>query len=166
MRRVLSSLLVWALASLIAACAGLGGLSQKPEVSLAGLDLLELGVFEQRFMMTLRVQNPNDVDLPIRGMAFDVELNGQHFARGLSDKAVTIPRMGEALLEVRATSNLGSVLRQLRELQKGGRERIDYRLYGRISFDGLGTLPFERKGDLQMPILDAPRKQPPAGERT
>lgn len=161
MRRVL-----WLLVLFVAACAGLGGLSQKPDISLAALDLLEMGVFEQRFVMTLRVQNPNDVDLPIRGMTFDIELNGQHFAKGLSDKAVTIPRMGEALLEVRATSNLGSVLRQLRELQKGGRERIDYRLYGQIALDGLGRLPFERKGDLQMPIIDAPRKQPPTGERT
>lgn len=145
---------------LLSACAGLCGLSQKPEVSLAGLDLVELGLFEQRFVMKLRIQNPNDVDLPINGLAFDVELNGQHFAKGLSAKPVIIPRMGESVLEVTATSNLGSVLRQLRELQKGGCNRIDYRMSGKLSLDGVGNIPFERLGGLQMPLFDLLRKTP------
>jgi LEA14-like dessication related protein len=145
---------------LLSACAGLGGLSQKPEVSLAGLDLVELGLFEQRFVMKLRIQNPNDVDLPINGLAFDVALNGQHFAKGLSPKPLIIPRMGEALLEVTATSNLGSVLRQIRELQKGGRDRIDYRMNGKLSLDGVGSIPFDRQGDLQMPLFDLLPKMP------
>lgn len=163
MRRAL-----WILVFFLAACSGLGGLSQKPEISLAGLDLVELGLFEQRFVMKLRIRNPNDVDLPINGMTFDVELNGQAFAKGLSDRAVTVPRMGEALLEVKATSNLGSVLRQLRELQKGGRDRVDYRLFGRISLDGFGSIPFDRRGDLQMPLFEPLPVRPvvPKQERT
>jgi len=156
---------------LLAGCAGLSGLSQKPEVSLAGLDLLELGLFEQRFLIKLRIENPNDVALPISGLVFDIELNGQPFARGLSDKAVTVPRMSDAILEVQATSDLGRVLRQIRELQKSGRERVDYRISGRISLEGVGSIPFERKGDLSMPLFDLPRKAPPpalprSGERT
>lgn len=162
---------LWLLVFLLSACAGLAGLSQKPEISLAGLDLVELGLFEQRFAMKLRIRNPNDVELRISGVDFDVELNGQHFARGLSDRPVMVPRMGEAVLEVSATSSLGSVLRQVRELQKGGRERIDYRLNGRIVLEGIGGIPFERKGDVQMPLFELPRKAPvipsvPAQERT
>lgn len=159
----------WLLAFLLAACTGLGGLSQKPEVSLAGLDLIGLGLFEQRFLIRLRIENPNDVALPISGLVFDVELNGQPFARGLSDKAVTVPRRSEAILEVQATSDLGRVLGQIRELQKSGRDRVDYRMSGRLSLEGVGSLPFERKGDLSMPRFELPRKAPPAlppGERT
>ncbi len=168
MKRLLAILCV--LCAALAGCASLSGLTQKPEVTLAGLDLLELGLFEQRFALRLRVQNPNDVELPIRGLTFDVELNGQPFAKGLSDQAVVVPRFGEAVLEVKATSNLGSVLRQLRELRKSGRERVDYRMFGRITLDGLGSLPFERKGEIDTPQfdlsrLDVPRKAP-AGERT
>lgn len=156
--------------SLLAACAGLSGLTQKPEVSLAGLDLVELGLLEQRFLLRLRVQNPNDVALPVRGLTFDVELNGQPFASGLSDRAVVVPRFGEAVLEVKATSNLSGVLRQLRELRRSGRERVDYRIFGRIALDGMGSLPFERKGEIDAPLFDAPRREapprPPAQERT
>jgi len=162
--------------ALLSACAGLGGFSQKPEVSVAGLNLVQLGLFEQRFLLKLRIQNPNDVELPINGLNFEIELNGQAFIKGLSDKAVSVPRFGEAVLEVMATSTLGSALKQLRDLQKGGRERVDYRIVGRINvsglgnvpLSGLGNVPFERRGDLQMPAVDhSPRKSlPPGSDRT
>lgn len=154
----------WLVLLLLAACAGVGGLTQKPEISLAGLDLVGFGLFEQRFLLKLRIENPNDVDLSIKGLAFDVELNGLPFAKGLSDRAVTVPRLGEAVLEVRATSNLGSVLRQLRELQKAGRERVDYRIFGNIVVDGLGSVPFDRRGDVALPRFGAPPGQPAAAK--
>jgi len=145
---------------LLAGCAGLSGLSQKPEISLAGLELAEFKLFEQRFKMKLRIQNPNDADLRINGLTFDVDLGGQPFAKGLSERAVTVPRLGEAILDVQATSNLGSVLKQLRELKKRGRDRVDYRLSGRVDVDGYGSIPFDRRGDVQMPALDLPHKRP------
>lgn len=144
----------------LSACAGLGGLAHPPEVSVAGLSVAQIGFFEQRFALKLRVQNPNDVELPINGLTFTIELNGQPFLTGLSDKAVTVPRFGEALIEVMATSTLGSALKQLRELQKGGRERIDYRIVGRLNLSGIGTVPFERRGDLQMPAVVSPLRKP------
>lgn len=160
MRRSLAVVLI----TLLSACAGLAGLSQKPEVSVAGLNLVQVGVFEQRFALKLRVQNPNDVELRINGLSFEIELNGQSFLTGVSDRGVTIPRFGEAVLEVSATSTLGSALKQLRELQKGGRDRVDYRIAGRLNLSGIGTVPFERRGDLQMPAVDgSPKKTSPAG---
>lgn len=149
----------------LTACAGLSGLAQKPEVSVAGLKLVQLGLFEQRFALQLRVQNPNDVELPISGLSFAIELNGQPFLTGLSEKAVTVPRFGEAVLEVTASGSLGNALKQLRELQKAGRERVDYRIVGRASLTGVGSVPFERRGDLPIPVIDlAPRKAlPPSG---
>ncbi len=152
----------------LSACAGLGGLAHPPEVSVAGLSAAQIGFFEQRFALKLRVQNPNDVELPINGLTFTIELNGQPFLTGLSDKAVTVPRFGEALIEVMATSTLGSALKQLRELQKGGQQRLDYRIVGRLNLSGLGSVPFERRGDLQLPGVGSVPGKPPAtgSERT
>lgn len=167
-RRLARQFLLIAVAALLGACAHLGPLARKPEVSIAGLTLVHLGVFEQRFLLRLRVQNPNDIDLPINGLSFDIELNGQAFVKGLSDRAVTVRRFSEAVFEVMATSTLDSAVKQLRELPKGGRDRVDYRIIGRLNVSGIGSVPFERRGDLQMPTIEnVPRRAlPPGLERT
>lgn len=147
--------LAWAslllMLAFLAGCASLAGLREKPTVTLAGIDVVEIGLFEQRFALRLRVQNPNDVELPINGLSFDVALNGQAFAHGVSDAAVTVPRYGEATLNVQATSSLGSVWRQLREMEKGGREKLTYRVSGTLALAGLGRVPFEHQGDIAPP---------------
>lgn len=152
------------LALLLAACAPV--ISKPPAVTLAGVDLESIGLFEQRYVLQLRVTNPNDSDIPVEGVSFDIELNGMHFATGVSNAAVTVPRLGEALLEVKATSNLASFMRQLRDQRKDGRDGLDYRIKGNLRVPGHGALPFERKGELAFPELPgfdekpAPRRLP------
>jgi LEA14-like dessication related protein len=153
-------ILALALTMLVAACAT--AISKPPVVTLAGVDLESIGLFEQRYVLQLRVMNPNDADIPIEGLTFDVELNGMRFASGVSNSAVTVPRLGEALLEVRATSNLASVMRQLHDLQKGGRGSLDYRIKGSLRVSGYGALPFEKGGELSFPdLVDFGEKRAP-----
>ena len=61
-----------------------------PEVNLVGLRVVELGLFEQRYELQLRVQNPNSFVLPISGMSYSPELNGEEFARGVSRGKVSL----------------------------------------------------------------------------
>ncbi|CAE6486733.1 MAG TPA: hypothetical protein DEO56_04170 [Nitrosomonas nitrosa] len=136
---------------LVTGCVRLAGIKQNPDISLAGIELVELGLLEQRFNLKLRIQNPNDVALPINGMTFEIELDGATFARGLSDKVVTVPRLGEIVMEVKAASTLGMVWKQLVESQKSRRDKVDYRLSGRLFLQGLGSVPFEQKGNVSMP---------------
>lgn len=144
----------FACALALAACATI---SQRPEVSLSGLDIQEIGLLEQRFGLRLRVLNPNDADISIDGLSYELEVNGQAFAKGVSNRAVTVPRMGEAVVEVSAISNLGGLLRQLNELHKGGREAVTYRLTGRLNAGGLGSVPFEHQGEVALPRLPGER---------
>ncbi len=152
MKRIVILVLFLGMAALEAGCTQLAGIKQNPDITLAGIELVELGLLEQRFILKLRIQNPNDVALPINGMTFDVELNGAAFAKGLSDKVVTVPRMGEMVMEVKAISNLGAVWKQWGELQKSSPDRVSYRLFGRLFLKGLGSIPFERKGGVSMPF--------------
>ncbi|SFM54078.1 LEA type 2 family protein [Nitrosomonas communis] len=141
--------------ALVVACTQLGAIKQKPEITLANIELVELGLLEQRFNLQLRIQNPNDVALRINGMTVDLELNGTKFAKGLSDKAVTVPRMSEAVMEVKATSSLGMLWQQLSQLEKSSSDKIDYRISGQLFVDGLGSIPFEQKGDVSIPFNGA-----------
>lgn len=158
MKRIVLILLL-GMVTLVAGCTQLGAIKQKPEITLTNIELVELGLLEQRFNLKLRIQNPNDVALRINGMAFDVELNGVAFAKGLSDKTVTVPRMSETILELKVTSTLGTLWRQLNELHKSNRDKIDYQLSGRLFLEGLGSVPFEQKGDVFMPFSGADDSQ-------
>lgn len=136
--------------TLLAGCATpIGG--EPPSVTVAGLQLVEATLFEQKFALQLRVLNPNDWDLPIDGLSFTLELNGKQFARGVSNKAVVVPRFGEAVIDATAVVGIGGVLRQMDEVAKNGQDSLRYRLHGRLHGGGIGGVPFESSGELRLP---------------
>jgi LEA14-like dessication related protein len=145
LKRCLASCLAGLLVIYLSSC---GGLSKKPEITLAGIDFVGLGLIEQRFVLKLAIRNPNEVDLPVNALDFDVELNGSHFARGASERPLVVPRRGESVLEVMTVSRLGNGLKQMREAQKEGRDRMAFRIYGNAEVEGFGRLPFERMGEI------------------
>ncbi|WP_323002536.1 LEA type 2 family protein [Denitromonas sp.] len=151
-RRVLMA----AAALTLAGCASLPLNMQPPEVSVSDLRLLDVGLLEQRFGLSLRVLNPNDAEIPIDGLSFTVELNGKPFAKGVSNQAVTVPRLSEAMLEVEAVSSLSGLLRQFGSMARG-QERIDYRIYGTLYTGNLfGGVPFDQKGEVDFADLGVP----------
>lgn len=134
-----------------AACATLPGRLEPPKLTLAGISLIEAGLFEQRFNLRLRVQNPNDVDLPIQGLTYEVELNDKPFGSGVANKPVTVGKFGSEVLEVEMISNLSGFLRQLNELSKSGKPTLRYRLRGSASVGPYGTrLPFQQTGEVSL----------------
>jgi LEA14-like dessication related protein len=134
----------------VAGCATLSGI-EPPSVHLASVSLSNVTLFEQQYKLGLRLQNPNDVDLPIQGLAYEVELNDQPFAQGVSTGGVTVPRYGSAVLEVEGFSTLGDLLRQYKQLAKGDLKGVRYRIKGKLSLGGGLTLPFDRRGEIGMP---------------
>ena len=138
----------------LALLVGCSGLSKKPEISLAGIDLVGLGLLEQRFVLKLRILNPNDADLSVNALRFDVEIEGRHFARGVSESALVVPPLGESVLEIATVSRLGDILKPLLDVQKTGRDQVDYRVYGSAEVCGLGRLPFERFGAVPFSVLE------------
>ena len=130
-------------------CAGLRLGMQKPEVTVANIRLLDGNLLEQRFLLTLRVMNPNTSEIAIEGLTFKVDLNGQPFAKGVGNQPVVIPRLGEAMVEVTATTGLGGLLRQLKAFK--GREKVDYRISGRLVTGNFGGIDFDQTGEVELP---------------
>src|SRR3990172_1140831 len=91
-----NGIVVALLAFLLLAWRGLSSRLETPVVSFVGIKALEAKLFEQRLELRLRVRNPNDLDLPVRGLDIDVELAGEHFAHGVSAREFTVPARGEA----------------------------------------------------------------------
>ncbi len=132
-------------------CAGIGRFSEAPYITLSNINLLNMGVFEQRYRIMMRIQNPSDVEIPIKGMSYQIFINEQDFARGVSNKSVIIPEFGEEVVEIDATSDLTSMLRQFQELMTGGIQKVSYRLTGKAKLaNRIRRLPFEYKGELDL----------------
>ena len=144
--------LLWVLAWGLVACAGIGPGQrvEPPEVRLANIEFVEAGLFEQRFLMTLRVRNPNDFDLPIDGLRFALDINDRPFASGLSNRSVTVPRLGEQTVEVEASTTLLDVVGQFMGLS--GRETLNYRMTGTAFLRGAARreVPFEQTGSFRL----------------
>ena len=147
---------------LLVGCTGLSSRLETPVVSFVGIKALEAKVFEQRLEVRLRVQNPNDLDLPVRGLDIDVELAGEHFARGVSAREFTVPARGEAEFDMIVVANAANVLIRLAGSDRKSREAVPYRLKGKLStrLGILRSIPFEETGTLPLDNLTGKQRKP------
>ena len=161
MRRAQSRL--WVLLPLavlcLTACATVPRDIEPPKFSIANIVPKDVAVFEQRFDVQLRIQNPNDQDLGINGLRFDIEINDKEFGNGMSGQKVVIPRFGSEVVNVEVITGLGSFLRQVQELNKSGAGKLRYGLKGTAFVESPSRfkLPFDEKGEVD---LDLSQSQP------
>lgn len=133
----------------LAACAaGLADL-QMPAVTLSNIEpAADMTLFEQKYDVTLRVQNPNDVDLPISGLSYAVTFNDQEFARGVSNEKTVIPALGEGLVRVTMISGALDWIKQINRLQTDPGLNPSYSVSGVLYLEGYAgrKLPFSKSG--------------------
>jgi LEA14-like dessication related protein len=122
-----------------------------PQVNLVNIyPGKSLGIFEQQFVVQLRVSNPNNFDIPLDGLSFDMAVNGAHFATGLSNTPVTIPRLSSAIVSVNASASSFDLFRQILNVAESG--SVDYKIVGTVLLQSAlhGPVPFERTGTLNL----------------
>ena len=149
----------------LAGCA-LSPLSDPPRVDLAGLDSLPGEGLELRFMLRLRVQNPNDAELAYDGVAVDLDLRGKRFASGVAPLRGQVPRYGEVVLNVPVTAGGFAIARQMLDLLRQGQAgaglgKVSYALRGKLGGVGLGGARFESSGEVDLSGLDRPAPSAP-----
>jgi len=149
-------------ATLLVACAGLGTKLETPHISFVGIKALEASIFEQRLEVRLRVQNPNNRELPVNGLNVDVELAGEPFANGVSARKFTVPANGEAEFDMIVTANAATALIRLLGSDRKSHEDIEYRLKGKLStrLGMLRSIPFEESGTLPISSITGKRRKP------
>ncbi|MHB1374768.1 MAG: LEA/WHy family protein [Thauera sp.] len=159
--RSLALLLAAFLVSLVlAGCASL--VHREPvRINVVGLEPIPGEGMEMRFKVKLRVQNPNETAIDFDGLALDLDLNGRPFASGVSDRAGSVPRFGETLIEIPVSVSAIAVVRQalgVIEGVDGGKAEVPYALRGRLAGGLLGGMRFSDSGTLKLPEpLKTPR---------
>jgi LEA14-like dessication related protein len=138
-------------AAALAGCASIAPRMEPLSVSLADIQPGQISLLEQEYLIKVRVQNPNDVEVPVRGLSYQIDVNGKPFAKGVSRQDARVPAFGDTVLEGKAIGTLGGILSQLWQFEKGAPGKITYRLSGKLSAREGQSLPFDYQGNIELP---------------
>ena len=118
---------------------------EKPTLSVVRVQMLKSDLWHQEFKVRIRVQNPNDRVLPIKGIVYQLDVEGQELAHGMSGDSFIVPALGEAEFDMSVSANMANMLIKL--LNKGGSE-VEYRIYGKIDLSAglLRSISFNDHG--------------------
>jgi LEA14-like dessication related protein len=150
------AVLVLVASAALAGCAAIGNKLETPRLSLVSVEMQDASFLEQRLIVRLLVQNPNDLALPVRGLDVGFELGGEQFAQGVSARSFEVPARGEAEFDMLVTANAATAL--LRILGSKGDQRqdsVDYRIRGTLKtrLGLIRTVPFDETGTISLKSL-------------
>ena len=119
---------------------------QTPNLAIVDVEVLRANFLEQQLRVRMRVDNPNDRSLPIKGLSYTVYLGGQEFATGVSDASFVVPALGTAEFNMDVTANAAGALFGILSKPRG--QGIDYHMKGRVDLSRglLRSIPFEQSG--------------------
>ena len=124
---------------------------EPPHLSVVAMKVQSADIFSQRLQVRLRVANPNDRELPIKGLSYRIEVEGDQLAEGLTDAPFVVPAMGEAEFDMQVTANLAGTLAKY--LMRGSApEALNYRLVGKVALSSgfLRSIPFDERGSVKL----------------
>ena len=158
--RSVRMLFVVACAVLLAACSSLGSKLEAPSLELVGVQMLSTDMFAQRFKVRVKVINPNDLELPVKGLEYTILMMGDSFAEGMANESFLLPAMGEAEFDMLVTTNfVSSFGRLLSRVQGGKLENIDYEITGKVMVEKgmVRKIPFNHRGTVDFTRATKPR---------
>ena len=121
---------------------------EPPQLEVVGLNFLGGDHQHQKLRLHLQVTNPNDRQIAVRSIDYQVALAGADFAQGSSAEPFTVPALGQGEFDLDMNADLGSLLRVLSAHL--GDAALDYQVTGRVHLaEGLiRELPFKGHGQL------------------
>jgi len=139
-----------------AGCASIPSHLVAPQVDLVGIQMLSTDMFAQKFKVRVKVTNPNDLEVPVRGLDYQIFLMGDSFAEGNTSDRFVLPAKGEAEFDMTVTTNFVSSLGRLISRVGGGKlENLDYEIAGSVLLDKgmVRKIPFNHRGTVDVARL-------------
>jgi LEA14-like dessication related protein len=133
---------------LLAGCSLVTPKFTRPNVTVISIEMRSGNLLQQNFAVKLNIQNPNDRDLPVRGLHVEMSVAGEQIATGVSDRAIVVPALGESEFDMTITANMALAVLKLANKMNQHADAIDYDLTGAASIDlpFLRNLPFHQSG--------------------
>lgn len=119
-----------------------------PTLELVGIKPLKSDGMEARFQLSVRVVNPNASALEVKGVYYELYIEGNKVLTGASSDAAIIPAFGDGRLELAASASMfGSFALLAQLLDSQPEDGVAYELKAKISVAGLPTaLRINRQG--------------------
>lgn len=123
-----------------------------PRVDVADVSIRDVGFTELRFVVTVRADNPNEIDLPLSGLTFDLDLLGRPFATGIAaEPRLTLPARTVREVPIDFTVPTTRLVDLVGAAATGGLSNLSYRLRGRAGWGWSGfPISFEKSGNLDV----------------
>jgi LEA14-like dessication related protein len=139
------------LATLLLSACALAPKFEAPHLSVTDVQVVGGDLWQQRLKVRMHVQNPNDRALPIQGIVYTLEVEGQQFASGESAASFVVPALGEAEFDTNVTTNLAGTFIKLLSRAADGKS-VAYHLSGKVSLSEgfLRTIPFDQRGSFNL----------------
>lgn len=144
-----------AAAWLPAGCSLLAPKFERPEISVAGIQMVGGNLLQQNFLVKLNIENPNDRTLPVSSLHAEINVSGERLASGVSNRPFVVPAHGSTQFEMTVTANLALALLKLSQANgqspgQGG--SVDYDMTGAANIDlpFLRELPFHQHGSFPL----------------
>ena len=122
-----------------------------PQVEVAGIRLASIGLTSGTFDVTLRVDNPNRIDLHGTALTATIDAKGNRFAEVDLSRAFDLPKGVAVPIVVPVTIQWSGANSAVRELIGSG--AVPYRIGGRVTVDtpiGPKGLDFSASGTVSV----------------
>ena len=101
--------------------------------------------------LSLRIENPNDIELVIQSLRFDLSVQDIALTKGTTVQSKTIAAGSSGLMEVETRTNINAVLQLIGMSASHRAPMLQYALEGEAIVQGGVRLPFARRGDIPLP---------------
>lgn len=135
---------------LLHGCALLWRHWETPTLSVVNIQLGRSDLWQQHLLVRMSVHNPNDRELPVQGLSYALEVNGEECAHGESGASFVVPARGDAEFDMNVTANAAAAL--LRMFARGTSQSVQYRIHGKVDLTSalLHSVPFDQHGEIQL----------------
>ena len=119
---------------------------------MVGVEPLQGEGLELRMLVKLRIQNPNDLPVDFTGVSVTMNVQGKRFATGVSDAGGSVPRFGEAIVNVPVSVSVFRIARQAAGvMSREFRGTLTYEMNGKLAGPAFDSVRFRSNGELTLP---------------
>ena len=131
-------------------CSALLPKLEAPKFQVVGLKMLGGDQKHQQIRLRLQVTNPNDRQIAVKSIDYQLTVAGSDFAQGSSAESFTVPALGQSEFDLDMVADFGTLLRVMSAHL--GDAALEYQVNGHVHLaEGLvRDFPFKGHGQLAL----------------